>query len=656
MLSKLAFRNVKRSIKDYVIYLITITLAFSLIFAFNLLGTSKEILNLSSTMNNFTLVMYVVNIFVVLSVCFLINYTTKFMFEKRSKEFGTYMLLGIKKKKISKIFLLENIILGFLSILISIPVGYIFSIFMSFIVTRMFDLNNIVTIDLNLNSILLLLIYFMFIYSFILLLARHRIKKIKIHDLLYLEKQNEEKSFKKSKLRNITFIISLMIGIIAMFLFSKQFKVFEEPSFGVIIICIFLIIISIYGITITLSDFILKLILKSKKIKYSKDNLFIARTFSSKVKTMSFTLGTLTALITFSLIALNLSSLFKAMFDYQLELTAPYDISINEIEENEISKYHEFVDQHYTIEEQFIYSGFIDETRNISDALGEYGGWRDYDQVIKLSDYNKLLELKGDKPVTLSNNEYIVNVSKELGELLKENTSIRTIHLSNGKELKQKEVVTTGYSYAWGIGYGFIIVVPDADVNGLKPGATNMIINTKEKTTEKFAKELEKLLAPEMCEETEDGHTVCYAIGTIHVRGLVEAENNSFITIISFVCFYIAFIFIATVGTILAIQSLSDSAKYKYRYKVLSRLGIKNEKLHQTIKKQLLLFFAFPIIYPLIISYTTITSLNNLFSIALGSNKAYLIYYFVNIFAFLLIYAIYFLATYFGFKRNIDNI
>lgn len=656
MLSKLAFRNVKRSIKDYVIYLITITLAFSLIFAFNLLGTSKEVLNLSSTMSNFTLVMYVVNIFVVLSVCFLINYTTKFMFEKRSKEFGTYMLLGIKKKKISKIFLLENIILGFLSILISIPVGYIFSIFMSFIVTRMFDLNNIVTIDLNFNSILLLLIYFMFIYSFILLLARHRIKKIKIHDLLYLEKQNEEKSFKKSKLRNITFIISLMIGIIAMFLFSKQFKVFEEPSFGVIIICIFLIIISIYGMTITLSDFILKLILKSKKIKYSKDNLFIARTFSSKVKTMSFTLGTLTALITFSLIALNLSSLFKAMFDYQLELTAPYDISINEIEETEISKYHEFVDQHYTIEEQLIYSGFIDETRNISDALGEYGGWRDYDQVIKLSDYNKLLELKGDKPVTLSNNEYIVNVSKELGELLKENTSIRTIHLSNGKELKQKEVVTTGYSYAWGVGYGFIIVVPDEAVNGLKPGATNMIINTKEKTTEKFAKELEKLLAPEMCKETEDKHTVCYAIGTIHVRGLVEAENNSFITIISFVCFYIAFIFIATVGTILAIQSLSDSAKYKYRYKVLSRLGIKNEKLHQTIKKQLLLFFAFPIIYPFIISYTTITSLNDLFSIALSSNKAYLIYYFVNIFVFLLIYAIYFLATYFGFKRNIDNI
>ena len=126
--------------------------------------------------------------------------------------------------------------------------------------------------------------------------------------------------------------------------------------------------------------------------------------------------------------------------------------------------------------------------------------------------------------------------------------------------------------------------------------------------------------------------------------------------IVTAICVYMSFIFVAIVGTILAIQSLSDSAKYKYRYKVLSRLGIKNEELHKTIKKQLLFFFIFPIIYPLIISYTSIASLNNLFSIALSSNKTYLIYYFVNIFVFLIIYSIYFIATYFGFKRNIDNI
>lgn len=655
MLSKLAFRNVKRSVKDYIIYLITIILAFSFMFSFNLLGTSKEVLELSDTMNNFTLVMYFVNTFIVISVCFLINYTTKFMFEKRSKEFGTYLLLGIKKKRISRMFLLENIILGLLSILISVPIGYIFGIFMSFIVTRMFELENIVSISLNFKSIILLFGYFILIYFIVLFLARHRIKKIKIYDLLYLEKKNEEKSFKKKKTRNIIFLLSIIIGIIALYLFAGEFHYGKEPLFSTIFLSIILIIISIFGITITLSDLILNIVLKRKSLKYSNDNLFVARTFSSKIKTMSFTIGVLTTLITFALVSLNLSSLFKALFDYQLDLSAPYDISINEIEENEIPKFENLIKENYTIEEQFIYNGYIDDNREISNALGEHGGWREYDQVIKLSDYNRLLELKGDEPITLSGNEYIVNVTKELKNFLTEDNSIKTITLSNGKELKLKEVLATGYSYAWGIGYGFIIVVPDSVVEGLDIGATNMIINTKEKTTEEFSKELKSLLAPDMCEENEEGYTICYSQGNLTVRGQAEAQNNSFITIISFVSFYIAFIFIATVGTILAIQSLSDSAKYKYRYKVLSRLGIKNEELHKTIKKQLLFFFIFPIIYPLIISYITIASLNNLFSIALSSNKAYLIYYFVNIFVFLIIYSIYFIATYFGFKRNIDK-
>ena len=145
MLSKLAYRNAKRSIKDYTIYLITVTLAFSFIFAFNLISNSTDIKNLSSIMENFKYAMYFVNIFIILVICFLINYTTKFMFSKRSKEFGTYMILGIKKKSITKMFTLENIILGFFAFLISVPIGYLFSLLMSLIITSIFELPYAVT-------------------------------------------------------------------------------------------------------------------------------------------------------------------------------------------------------------------------------------------------------------------------------------------------------------------------------------------------------------------------------------------------------------------------------------------------------------------------------------------------------------------------------
>ncbi len=655
MLSKLALRNVKRSMKDYVIYLITVTIAFSLIFAFNLVGNSKEVLELSEVMNNFKLVMYFVNTLIVLAVCFLINYTIKFMFAKRSKEFGTYMILGIKKNKISNLFTLENIILGFFSLLISLPIGYIFSLFMSFIITSLFELNHIVKITFNIETVLILFVYFLFIYLIALFFARRRIKKMKIYDLIYFEKQNEKKKNKNLEIRNIIFILSLILGITALILFDKEFtRVGVEPSMSMILICIILIIISIYGVIITLSDFILNIVLKNKKLKYTKDNLFVARTFSSKVKTMSFTLGTLTVLITLTLISLNLSSLFKGMFDYQLELSSPYDISIH-ADEKDIKEYLKIIEDNYTTKDKLIYHGYSEPNNNIGKLLNEERGWRETDQVIKLSDYNKLLELKGDKKVTLKDDEYLLHITKELKDNLEDKKEISHITLANGKTLKLKEIKSEGYTYAWGMGYGFVIVVPDEAVTGLTIEETRLIVNTKEETTEKFAKELTNYIAPDICEETVDGETICYSLANITVRGQEKANNNGFITITSFVCFYIAFIFIAIVGTILAIQSLSDSAKHKYRYKVLSRLGIKNENINKTIFKQLSIFFIFPLLYPIIISYSAIASMNKIFKIALTSDLTYLGYFLTNLIIFLIIYIIYFMATYFGFKRNVKG-
>ena len=136
MLGKLAVRNTKRSIKDYLIYLITITISFSLMLAFNLVVSSDEVVELSSSMSSFKNVLTFVNIIIVFVVCFLINYTTKIMFEKESKELVTYMLLGIKKKEIARLLVRENILLGMVEFVFSIPLGFLFSQFVSLIIVK----------------------------------------------------------------------------------------------------------------------------------------------------------------------------------------------------------------------------------------------------------------------------------------------------------------------------------------------------------------------------------------------------------------------------------------------------------------------------------------------------------------------------------------
>ena len=656
MLNKLAIRNVKRSSRDYIIYLITITIAFSLMFAMNLVSWSDAVVDLYDNMNDtFKNVVIFINVIVVFVICFLINYTTKFMFEKRSKEFGTYMLLGIKKKKISKLFLLENLLFGFIALILSIPIGFVFSQFISLFIVKIMELPQAIFIEFNFMSVLLLLLYFFLIYLFVLFLAHRRIKKINIYNLLYLEKQNEEKVIKKKKNRNLLFVISVLIGIGSyIFLHSTLTNdVMMDTTFlTYMMFGILLFIISIYGVMFSLSDFLLSIVLKSKKIKYSKDNLFVARTFSSKARTMGMTFGTLGVLIMFTLLFLNFSSLNKASYDYINEVTSPFDVSAFFKTEDVLSKVYDVVDENYTVVDSVRYNVYLNTNSNIEKLLPAYDYTSEpYDKLIKVSDYNHLLKIKGKDQVTLNNDEYILVYDKS-DSFLAEDSSIKTITLSNGITLNQKET-TTELEFAGLTNAGYAVVVPDDVVNGLGIYEYFMAIDTKEDTTAELEKKIVEELRSDLCEVDEEGHEFCSTY-RINIRGTTLEESNVMSAIVTAICVYMSFIFSAIVGTILAIQTLSDSAKYNYRYTVLKRLGVKDEKLYKTIRKQLYVLFGVPAIYPIIISFVLVYLLNRVYKSILPSPTFYLSCFGISILIFIIVYVIYFIATYFGFKRNID--
>ena len=98
----------------------------------------------------------------------------------------------------------------------------------------------------------------------------------------------------------------------------------KQETLTYLMVSVIMLIISIYGISTTCADMFLTVLLKNKKMKYQNDNLFVARTFASKARTMSFTFGTLSMLILTSLLALNYSSINKASYDISVNLNAPY--------------------------------------------------------------------------------------------------------------------------------------------------------------------------------------------------------------------------------------------------------------------------------------------------------------------------------------------
>ena len=665
MLSKLAIRNVKRSLKDYIIYITTVIMAFSLIFAFNFVSFSEEINEMSELMVNLKYAVIFVSIIIVFVIAWLINYTMRFMFEKRSKEFGTYMILGIEKKQINHLFLLENIILGLIAFIISFFIGILLGNVFSAIVMNLFEMPYKISLKITLLPVLLSALYFILIYAFTLFRSSRRMKKMKIHDLLYLEKKNEEKIWKKKKFRNILFIIFVIMGVVGLWLCDYFFKIMQPNTMIHLLISIILLIISIYGITFTLGDFILNFIYKRKKIKYSKDNLFVVKNFEAKSKTIGMSLGTLSLLITLNLICMNLSFVMKDAFENNIDQQAPYDILVegiySDVEESWTGKednrekawqYINYIHQNYEIEDELHYQILTNQSHQVSKHIKDIGsnGLYDYDTYLKVSDYNKLLEMLGVEPIDLKNNEYFVTGDKTVEEGLKAIKEANENITINDKVLSLKDTTIKNFRLGWSTGNSFIIVVPDDVIENMQIVTELYVFNTKNETTEEDYAKLEKIGFYEI---EDSGYITQYFPLTI--RGYMEAANKSAMTIFSFSLLYISFIFITVVGTILSIQTLSDSNKNKYQHKLLEKLGVEKKDIHKTIRKQITANFLFPVIYPIIIAVVTSFSINRIFYAVTSASMNYLVTIFITIGIFLVIYGIYYIATYMTFKNNIDE-
>lgn len=656
MLGKLAYRNAKRSLKDYLIYLITITISFSLILAFNLVASSDEVVKLSSGMDTFKQVLVFINVVIVFVVCFLINYTTRFMFEKRSKELGTYMLLGIKKKGIARLLVTENVLLGLFAFVLAVPFGFLLSQFISLVIVRLLGIPEVIFISMNMVSIGLMAVYVLAIYALVLLNLLRRIRKMTVHDFLYFEKKNEKKMFRSSKKRNIVFVISVLLGSAALLLWNSRCnmeKMNEQETLTYLMISVCLLIVSIYGVCSTCADMFLSLLLKSKKRKYQKNNLFVARTFASKARTMSFTFGTLSVLILLSLLCLNFSSINKGVYQASIEQTSPYDVDVFDQKQpfDDWNEYIRVIEEDYTIKETVEFNIYEEPNHQIQDYYDVQ--FYEFDPVMKVSEYNELRRLRNMEPIELKSNEYFLVTTRQLLYKVEDNENINTIRYAD-QELQLKGIDTKSFWLTMNNTGRFTVIVPDECVQGLEISEQHLVVDTAEETTSELEEKIKTDLDHLLVSVDEDGEkSVEYY--RVNVRGTAIEEQNTMTAMIASICLYIAFILISAVGTILAVQSLSDSTKYKYRYQTLRRLGVNDHSLFQTIRKQLLILFGVPVVYSVIASFCMLTSINNVYQILLESKFTYLLYFAGGLAVFFLIYGIYWLATYIGFKRNINE-
>ena len=190
-LSKLSFRNMQRSVKDYAIYFFTLVIGVAIFYVFNAIGGQAAMMQVSSSRNDIVELLnttiFGVSILVAIILAFLIVYASRFLMKRRNKEFALYMLLGMSKGKISAMLLTETVFIGIGSLLVGLAVGIGLSQLMSALVVNLFEADmSAYRLSISGKALLMTIIFFAVMYLIVMLFNSASVSKMKLIDLIML--------------------------------------------------------------------------------------------------------------------------------------------------------------------------------------------------------------------------------------------------------------------------------------------------------------------------------------------------------------------------------------------------------------------------------------------------------------------------------------
>ena len=661
MYSKIAFKNVKKSFKDYTIYFFTLMLAVCIFYTFNSIESQKAMSELTSSGESYveilSKVISYVSVFIAFILGSLILYANNFLVKKRNKELGIYMTLGMSKNKISKILILETIIVGILSLISGLILGLIFSQGLSILVVKLFGLKmSTYSFVISGKAMIKTVLYFGIIFLLVMIFNSFVISKYKIIDLLTVGRKTEEVKFKS----NIVYLITFILCVISLVTAYKL--ILEVGLLGIkdkkFLISILLGVVGTFLFFFSLSGFILYIVKKNKKIYFKGLNIFIVKQINSKVNTNFISMSVICLMLFMTIGMLSTGFSFKNAIESGLKDSTPYDASANlYIDEgekaNNIQKSLEYIGVKFNKEDKVVYYDLYTDNKTISEALNLNANMRSIMNYMKLSDYNKIRALDNQNAIKLNKDEVLItsnyaNTLEAIQNYVKNNDSIKIENKSY--KIKDKKVIEENLKTNFMKDNMITVIVNDDICDNMTLVSSNINVNFVGEGKEKRESDFTNKIYSYKTTDT-DYDKIGFVLGASRTE--IYESNKGMTTIVLFIGIYIGIVFLISSMAVLALQQLSEASDSIDRYKSLKRLGASEKDINKTIFIQTLVYFSLPVILAFIHSVIGIKVANDFVSVynkpdIMGSSL-------ITAGIFMIVYIIYFYITYSGYKNIVKN-
>ena len=646
--SKFALNNLvknKRFILPYIFSAIFTIASFYILTSLSL-GSNLDKLpqGISATKQVLSLGVIVIAIF---SAIFLF-YTYSFLIKRRVREFGLYSVLGMTKKQIARILILETIFIAVITLVFGLAFGLLFDKLMLLVLLKLFTAGVSFGFVITPIAVFLTILLFGGIFFLLLIYTVIKISRLKIVALLKEENNGE----REPKARLILAILGL--GLTGYGYYLAQTIQNPIKAITMFFIAVLAVIFGTYLIFMAVSITVLKLMKNNKTFYYKPKNFISVSGLLYRMKRNAVGLANICILSTMVLVTMGTTSALYAGSEEAYNTRFPRDIIVNgyrstEGKLTEIEKNVKKATQDAGVEAKDLVS------YNMLNVIGRLNGTEinyeseftgSFDKiksivVLELKDYNKVSK----EQKTLNTGETLLFIDKK-GKYEANEIAVQ------GVNLKIKEKLTEfpgalGTAAANIMDTYYVVVKDNADVKKIG-SALKKKLNMSDEEGEVY-----NYVGFNISDKTKEAKVIenfkkLEKEGNINIEGKAENETNfkGFYASFLFIGVFISMIFVVSQVVIMYYKQISEGYEDKGKFGIMRKVGLTDRQIKQSIRSQVLMIFFAPLAVATlhtVVAYPFIEKILKLFLAT--NNNVFLIALAVTIAVFAVFYLIVYLIT-----------
>lgn len=599
MYFKLAVRNAKRQIQNYLIYFMTVALTVALLFAINNIICSGRLDIFVDRGESAKASLQILVVTISMIVAFVLGYATSFLLKQRKREFGTYLTLGMNRRDILMIFLAETAVICTIALGAGLAAGAFFFQGLMAVMMKLLEMEFSIA-AYSAEGLLRTVLLTGGIFLLASAASAVYLKRVSIYDLIHGEKKVE------AKIRHprawlfatiVSFIALVSCGIL---FWRKMDTALRGGTVDGVEFLLAGFFLSVVFLHMGMARSIVFLLLRRPKFKSRGANTFLLRQLSGSLSANSLMFGCLALLMCLAVAGANLSFIQKAGQEEALSLAYPYDIMY-------YSNKYEWEGEIPLAEAEALIEEYAGIERKLSWRIYESGrqdfysrtSWYEErmapdDSFMTLSDFNMLMEPLGVEPAALDGQFMIVCNDPKAAQ-----PDWTDMVWKQGERSYSFHSCRTDYpklTYLY-----FYVVVPDKAVEGLKCVEESRAYITGEHRFD--GPGLRQALGRLFLSDGEDGEEMSeLKVHAFEIREYARQEENNVSAILVVGALFASVVFLLLAMAILALKTLSALGEDKRRYEILFRLGAGERERTGALFRQTFSFFLLPFVLPMCMS------------------------------------------------------